>query len=65
VTYSRGRGGAWEWISGPHLTPVENGMLAQWDVGGLDAGEYTLRIVAYARNNGGTTEAQVHVQVGQ
>ena len=65
VTYSRGRGGAWEWISGPHLTPVENGTLAQWDVGGLDPGEYTLRIVAYARNNSGTTEAQVHVRVGQ
>jgi 1A family penicillin-binding protein len=63
VTYARGRNGAWEWLSGPHLSTVENGQLTTWDVGGLDPGEYTLRIVAYAKNNGGTTEARVHVRV--
>jgi len=63
VTYSRGRDGAWEWVSGPHLSPVENGVLAEWNVGGLDPGEYTLRIVAYPKHNGGPTEARVHVRV--
>jgi hypothetical protein len=63
LTYSRRQSDVWEWISGPHLTPVENGQLATWDVGGLDPGEYTLRIVAYARDNGGMTEARVHVRV--
>jgi len=63
VTWAPGRGSSsWEWISGPHLSTVDNGPLAQWDVSGLDTGEYTLRIVAYGRR-GGTTEARVHVRV--
>jgi 1A family penicillin-binding protein len=64
VTWARGQGsGAWEWISGPHLSIVDNGPLTEWNVSGLDTGEYTLRIVAYARQGGGTTEARVHVRV--
>lgn len=64
ATWGRGQGdGIWEWISGPHLTPVENGPLTEWNVGDLEPGEYTLRIVAYARQ-GGMTEARVHVRVG-
>jgi len=63
VTWGRGQGdGNWEWISGPHLTPVENGPLAEWNVTDLPPGEYTLRIVAYAKQ-GGTTEARVHFRV--
>ena len=58
---ARPGGGKWEWISGPHLTPVENGPLTEWNVDGLEPGEYTLRIVAYARQ-GGTTEARVHIR---
>ena len=64
VTWGHGQGsGAWEWISGPHLSTVDNGPLTEWNVGGLDTGEYTLRIVAYAEHGGGTTEARVHVRV--
>jgi len=64
VTWGRGQGsGAWEWISGPHLSTVDNGPLTEWNVGGLDAGEYTLRIVAYVKHGGGATEARVHVRV--
>jgi hypothetical protein len=63
VTWGRGQGdGKWEWISGPHLSTVENGPLTEWNVDGLDAGEYTLRIVAYAKHGGGTTEARVHIR---
>ena len=33
VTWGRGQGnGTWEWISGPHLSPVENGPLTEWNV---------------------------------
>ena len=63
VTYQRGQRGAWEWVSGPHLSTVDNGPLTEWNVGDLSSGEYTLRIVAYAQHNGGTTEARVRVQV--
>jgi len=63
VTWGRGQGdGVWEWISGPHLTPAENGPLAEWNVSDLPPGEYTLRIVAYAKQ-GGTTEARVRFRV--
>jgi 1A family penicillin-binding protein len=62
VTYQRNNS-PWEWVSGPHASLVENGSLTTWDTGSLDPGDYTLRIVAYARNNGGTTEAQVRVRV--
>jgi 1A family penicillin-binding protein len=63
VTWARGSGSAWEWVSGPHRSTVEDGPLTEWNVGGLDPGEYTLRILAYAQHNGGTTEARVHVRV--
>ncbi len=63
VTWARGSSGAWEWVSGPHRSTVDNGSLTEWNVGGLDPGEYTLRIVAYAQHNGGTTEARVRVRV--
>lgn len=52
------------WISGPHLSPVENNLLTVWDVSGLPPGEYTLRIIAHAAS-GETVEARVKVNVGQ
>jgi len=41
---------AWEWISGPHLAPVQGGVLGVWEIpSGLAPGTYTLRVVAYNR----------------
>jgi len=54
----------WQWISGPHLAPVNDGVLTTWDTSVLEDGEYTLRLVAYAQN-GGATEARVHVIVSR
>ena len=34
VTWARGSGGAWEWVSGPHRSTVDNGPLTEWNVGG-------------------------------
>jgi len=37
VMWGHGQGsGAWEWISGPHLSTVDNGPLTEWNVGGMD-----------------------------
>jgi hypothetical protein len=64
VTWGRGQGnGDWQWISGPHLSTVENGPLTEWNVSSMETGEYTLRIVAYAKHGEGTTEARVHFRV--
>jgi hypothetical protein len=64
VTWGRGQAsGDWQWISGPHLSTVENGPLTEWNVSSMEAGEYTLRIVAYAKHGEGTTEARVHFRV--
>ncbi len=53
---------AWGWISGPHLAPVNNGLLTTWDTSGLEEGEYTVRLMVYA-HSGGATEARVRVRV--
>ncbi|MGD2105413.1 MAG: transglycosylase domain-containing protein [Anaerolineae bacterium] len=37
----------WGWISGPHLSPVQDGLLTRWDTTHLDPGLYTLRIRAF------------------
>jgi hypothetical protein len=42
----------WEWISGPHLSPVVDEQLTQWGMEGLPAGRYTLRVTAFT--DGGT-----------
>jgi membrane peptidoglycan carboxypeptidase len=55
---------AWGWISGPHLSPVGDGLLTTWDTNGLEEGEYTLRLVVRARS-GGTTEARLRVIVNR
>jgi membrane peptidoglycan carboxypeptidase len=49
VRYSGSAGSGW--ISGPHLTPVRDGVLTQWDVTNLPAGSYTIHVVAYDREN--------------
>jgi 1A family penicillin-binding protein len=54
--------GAWQWISGPHLSPVREGVLIEWDTTHLSPGPYTLRIRAYNRNQD-PVETRVTVQV--
>lgn len=54
----------WRWISGPHLSPVQDGPLTIWDTNGLEDGEYTLRLVVYTLS-GGRTEARVNVFVSR
>lgn len=54
---------AWEWISGPHLAPVQGGVLGVWQIpSGLTPGTYTLRVVAYNRA-GARFEARQQVRV--
>ncbi len=64
LQYGRGQhpAGAWEWISGPHQAQVTNGQLGEWNTGGLDDGDYTLKITAYGQG-GGSTDYKVHVRV--
>jgi membrane carboxypeptidase/penicillin-binding protein PbpC len=63
LVYSRGRdNGNWEWISGPHQTPVTNGQLGEWNTLDLEDGEYTLAVVAYGPG-GGRTDYKVRVSV--
>jgi membrane peptidoglycan carboxypeptidase len=52
----------WGWISGPHLAQVRDGLLAEWDTAHLAPGPYTLRIVAFSREQG-SIEARVQVFV--
>jgi membrane peptidoglycan carboxypeptidase len=63
VMFSAAGSEEWRWISGPHLAPVNQGVLTTWDTGGLSDGDYTLRLVVRAQS-GGTTEARVLVRVG-
>jgi len=52
----------WGWISGPHLAPVQDGLLTRWDTTHLAPGLYTLRIRAFdARQH--VVETRVQVQV--
>jgi membrane carboxypeptidase/penicillin-binding protein len=53
----------WGWISGPHLSPVRDGLLAEWDTNHLAPGAYTLRIRAFDTEQR-AVEARVQVQVG-
>jgi membrane carboxypeptidase/penicillin-binding protein PbpC len=54
--------GEWRWISGPHLAQVADGQLTTWDTNGLEPGEYTLRLSAFAQG-GGVVEARASVIV--
>ncbi len=42
--------GEWKWISGPHLSPVVNDQLTQWNTSDLPSGRYTLRITVNTAN---------------
>ena len=52
----------WGWISGPHLAQVQDGLLTEWDTTHLSPGLYTLRIVAFDREQR-RTEGRVQVYV--
>lgn len=54
--------GGWGPVSGPHNTPVENGLLAQWDTRGLYNMGHTLRLLVFD-HQGTVVEARVHVVV--
>jgi hypothetical protein len=38
---------SWNWLSGPHLGAVENGVITQWNVPDLQPGVYTVRVTAF------------------
>jgi membrane carboxypeptidase/penicillin-binding protein PbpC len=51
VEYGEGDNpGEWKWISGPHLSAVENGQLTQWGLESLAPGRYTLRVTVQTSN---------------
>ncbi|MBC8248474.1 MAG: penicillin-binding protein 1C [Anaerolineales bacterium] len=52
----------WGWVSGPHLTMVEDGLLTEWDTQGVGNGLRTLRVVAFD-HQGNTVEGRVQVVV--
>ncbi len=53
----------WGWVSGPHLSPVQNGRLTEWDTTHLSPGLYTLRVMAWDKE-GRSFEGRVQVLVG-
>ncbi|MBN1954163.1 MAG: transglycosylase domain-containing protein [Anaerolineae bacterium] len=48
----------WGWISGPHLSPVQDGRITEWDTTHLAPGLYTLRVTAWDQA-GHSTEGRV------
>lgn len=54
--------GGWGPVSGPNNTPVESGLLAQWDTQGLHNMGHTLRVLVFD-HQGTVVEARVHVVV--
>jgi len=54
--------GGWGTVSGPNNTPVESGLLAQWDTRGLHNMGHTLRVLVFD-HQGTVVEARVHVVV--
>jgi membrane peptidoglycan carboxypeptidase len=53
---------AWGPVSGPYNTPVESGLLAQWDTWGLHNMGHALRVLVFD-HHGTVVEARVHVVV--
>ena len=41
---------AWEWVSGPHQFPVQDGLITPVQLEWLPPGRYTLRLVVYGEN---------------
>jgi 1A family penicillin-binding protein len=63
VEYGEGRGPiGWGHVAGPVYSPVDGGLLAVWDVRGLDDRDYTVRVVVYDSAGNGV-EAQTWVMV--
>ncbi len=64
ITYGVGTNPqAWDWISGPHLAAVRDGVLGMWQIPiEMTPGPYTLRIVAYNKRNA-QFETRVQVNV--
>jgi 1A family penicillin-binding protein len=54
--------GGWGPVSGPNNTPVESGLLAQWDTRGLHNMGHTLRVLVFD-HQGTVVEARVHIVV--
>ncbi len=54
--------GGWGPVSGPNNTPVESGLLAQWDTRGLHNMAHTLRVLVFD-HQGTVVEARAHVVV--
>ncbi|MDH4136829.1 MAG: hypothetical protein OEW09_08990, partial [Anaerolineae bacterium] len=54
--------GGWGPVSGPNNTPMESGLLAQWDTRGLHNMEHTLRVLVFD-HQGTVVEARVHIVV--
>ncbi len=64
LTYGMGnQPQGWDWISGPHLSPVRGGSLGVWQIPQtLTPGTYTIRVSAY-NQLGARFEARQSVQV--
>lgn len=64
ITYGLGSNPqGWDWISGPHLAMVRDGMLGVWQIPlELSPATYTLRVVAY-NQQGARFEARQQVQI--
>ena len=52
----------WGWISGPHLSQVQDGLLTEWDTTHMTPGLYTLRVTAFDRGQH-RVEGRVQVYV--
>ena len=50
----------WRWISGPHLAPVQEGLLTEWHVTHFEPGTYSLLLVAQDTSS---RRFQDHIQV--
>jgi uncharacterized protein YvpB len=48
----------WEWVSGPHQFPVQDGLITPVQLEWLPPGRYTLRLVVYGENGRGGGQIQ-------
>ncbi len=62
VEYGDGNNpGQWKWISGPHLSPVNDNQLTQWNTDGLAPGRYTIKVTAFTSS--GSLAGYTHFDV--
>ncbi len=50
----------WRWLSGPHLAPVQEGVLTEWHVSHFEPGTYSLLVIAH---DTASRQFQARVQV--